>query len=1779
MTYHVLLYTDDPEYGGVAQYNHTILLGLASQGYRVTVAQSASNSPLIAQQREKGIQHHWINFDTSKEFGKTLTDSDSARLIFAQTQPDLIIFSDCSPVSNFAAKQAAIAAGIPYMIVIGFVAPYLAINFADYLERLSQQFAEAKAVIAVSQENLQLLYQLFGLPQNRGQVIHYGRPEQYFAPRNLAVRDRLRESVGIPSDGIVCFTAARLDPVKGFDFLLEAIARLKQSPIWQKLYFVWAGDGSLKTALLEAIQQLDVSDHVKVLGQRWDIDEWLDAVDIFVLPSQLEGMPLSIMEAMAKGIPVIASAVSGIPEELGETGQLLTDPKLNPETTIDELVSTIQTWVEQPNLIESLGIAGKQRAEQLFRETRMTQQTLEVVNRALLPAGDYVSPGFAIVRPDTAFPHLIKGNPDTCQWQYLRRHIPHNWYVDERQQMIGFLSRDEAHILYNNALQFKGKRALEIGCWLGWSACHLALAGVKLDVIDPVLDLPDIYESVTSSLTAAGVFDAVNLIPGFSPQAVEAIASEQQRKWSLIFIDGDHDAPAPLQDAMVCEPLAEPDAMIVFHDLASPDVAQGLDYFQQRGWNTLVYQTMQIMGIAWRGNVKPAQHRPDPEIEWELPNHLKHHPVSGVGENGSSGQNQNSDPADAVLSTVCSFVEQLKLPDIQPTQLDLSSRTQLAQLLQQGKELYIKGEFNQAIATFHQVTQFYPSAIAHHHLSTLYWQQGNIQQSVHHHALAHAINTAEPQQDQEFQAILATIRPYTLLSQERLYSLYQLAKQVCLDDIPGNFVECGTYKGGSAALLASVIRRYSLRPRLLYAFDTFSGMPDPIEADRHCGIPANETGLGAGELAAPIAENLNVVCQELGVSDIVIPVTGLFADTLPQAKSDISKIAFLHADGDWYESTMDIFQTLYDNVVSDGFIQIDDYGFWEGCRKAIHDFERLHNTSFSLQRIDDTGVWFRKTVIVDPNCNHWQTIRYAAQVSEKVGNFALAEKYTRTVLKLVPHLCQAEEMLQRLQSAVSKTTSQPLILGDIHSLEELQQLVKQHQENPNNLELTEKLIRIRWDIAQQWLQIPVDRLKDAYQGALGDAHRLIYGVEITGGSELKYHPLTETEQVFVEEISAQISQGSASDRYISYLLAAMLYCQAHQLTWNHDLDQLPDWLTHHYVMFMTEVQFLFREVGEADRYYHHMQQWVDYLHEQIHRQPDSPFWHKIAAHFTRAATFTPLCFTDRNLKDIYTKRAEIMVTSLKAQGCEIDYEFPERSPNRNKIRLGILAAHFTPQTETFSTLPAYKHLDREEFEIILFSTFSDQHRLERYCAGHADGLVLLPDELNAQVQLIREADLDILLVATNVTQYSNKIALLALHRLARVQMANNSSCTTTGMPHVDYFISGTLTEPEDAQQQYTERLLTIDGPAHCYDFATEANVRPTQPISRAALGIREDEVVYISGANFFKITPELETVWSKILAQVPDSRLILYPFNPNWVSSYPVIDAFRQRLRYTLAEHDVDETRVLILDPVPSYGDVKARLKLADVYLDSYPFSGATSLLDPLEIGLPTVVRDGNSFRSRMAAAFLHELQHPELIAANEEAYIQLAIALGRQPDLRQQKRQQIQAAMQKNPRFIDSHHHSAQMANLYQTAFHQHQAIAVQQEFRLRELNLLAFPNWNLPEEDLFQLLVDLFRVAIAHPQKDEMALLIYISDMDEVDADAAVSSVIMYLMTEESVEIDETGPEIVLVGALGETRWQELFPYVSGRVVLDNEDQKTIETVGADNLALFNWRTLVNG
>ncbi|WP_375470714.1 glycosyltransferase [uncultured Nostoc sp.] len=715
-----------------------------------------------------------------------------------------------------------------------------------------------------------------------------------------------------------------------------------------------------------------------------------------------------------------------------------------------------------------------------------------------------------------------------------------------------------------------------------------------------------------------------------------------------------------------------------------------------------------------------------------------------------------------------------------------------------------------------------------------------------------------------------------------------------------------------------------------------------------------------------------------------------------------------------------------------------------------------------------------------------------------------------------------------------------------------------------------QLQELRKQIAEECLNASDEQITDMYLSLLGKTHKMLVN------SSIKYESLTDEEQIFANDVVTSISQGFDRPKAIQNLLTAMLYCRADQLPLQHDLSCIPRWLFQDYLQFLFSSQVHFQEPSEADNYYYYMQGWINYLHTSILQNSDSQLWDKIVSHFTLISNFIPLYFNEHNLKDIYVKRAEIIESLLKVKGYEVDYEFADRPITRKKIRLGVLAAHFLPGSETFAYLPVYEYISRD-FEVILYSLNQTGHQLEQYCQSCANSFKLLPQDLVEQVNIIRADDLDILFIATNVTAVTNQICFLSMHRLARIQITSGGSVVTTGMRHIDYYISGTLTDPSAmAQQQYQEKLVKLEGTAHCFSYGNEEE-NVTVKVERESLGISEETVIFISGANFFKIIPELIDAWAKIISEVPNSVLVLLPFGPNWSNSYPK-KAFVNHLNKVFSKYGIPAGKLIVLDPqpVPKREEVKEYFKIADVYLDSFPFAGTTSLIEPLQVNLPVIARRGTSFRSAMGAAMVQTLDVPDLVPESEESYVQLAIALGNNPKLRQQKSAQIKEKMQANPSFLDSRSYSAKIGSLFQELFSKYLADTLSQNFRLGDINLIIFPDWLQSEDLLYQDLASVISTLTTHPDKSSLTLLIDTHNISEEEADMLLSSLTMNLLMEDDVNITE-GPEISLLSKMSDTQWKTLLPKIHTRIALATDNQSAIAQAKAENLPFCDVDSLI--
>jgi len=209
-----------------------------------------------------------------------------------------------------------------------------------------------------------------GVPQHRVTTVRSGIA-QGMAPSD-GEGTEVRERLGISNGDCVVGIVAHILPHKGYDDLIHALALVKEKVPHVRCMIV--GETPRKRflqRLLQLAERLSVRDRLTLAGVQEDVAPFLRAMDLFVLPSHTEGLPITILEAMAAGRPVIATSVGGIPEVVrdGETGLLV--PERDPRRLADAVLRLLET----PGLAKAMGEAGRKRIEEAFTLEREARQT------------------------------------------------------------------------------------------------------------------------------------------------------------------------------------------------------------------------------------------------------------------------------------------------------------------------------------------------------------------------------------------------------------------------------------------------------------------------------------------------------------------------------------------------------------------------------------------------------------------------------------------------------------------------------------------------------------------------------------------------------------------------------------------------------------------------------------------------------------------------------------------------------------------------------------------------------------------------------------------------------------------------------------------------------------------------------------------------------------------------------------------------------------------------------------------------------------------------------------------------------------------------------------------------------------------------------------------------------------------------------------------------------------------------------------------------------------
>ncbi len=196
---------------------------------------------------------------------------------------------------------------------------------------------------------------------------------------------------------------------------------------------------------------------------------------------------------------------------------------------------------------------------------------------------------------------------------------------------------------------------------------------------------------------------------------------------------------------------------------------------------------------------------------------------------------------------------------------------------------------------------------------------------------------------------------HTMIGRKRLENIQSCLESVLADNIIGDVIETGVWRGGATIFMRGILKAYEVTDRLVWVADSFEGLPRP-DPKKH---PA-DAGLNLHRIRqlAVSVETVQDNFSRYGLLDEQVRfLKGYFRETLPFAP--IQKLALLRLDGDLYESTMQSLTYLYPKVSPGGFVIVDDYHAIEPCRRAVHGYLDAHHLSVELQPVDWSAVYWR----------------------------------------------------------------------------------------------------------------------------------------------------------------------------------------------------------------------------------------------------------------------------------------------------------------------------------------------------------------------------------------------------------------------------------------------------------------------------------------------------------------------------------------------------------------------------------------------------------------------------------------------------------------------------------------------------------------------------------------------------------------------------------------------------------------------------------------------------
>lgn len=339
-----------------------------------------------------------------------------------------------------------------------------------------------------------------------------------------------------------------------------------------------------------------------------------------------------------------------------------------------------------------------------------------------------------------------------------------------------------------------------------------------------------------------------------------------------------------------------------------------------------------------------------------------------------------------------------------------------------------------------------------------------------------------------------------------------------------------------------------------------------------------------------------------------------------------------------------------------------------------------------------------------------------------------------------------------------------------------------------------------------------------------------------------------------------------------------------------------------------------------------------------------------------------------------------------------------------RIRIGVLSPDFREHLNAYLLRPLFDLLDRKRFELHAYSLAADDgsaiRKQVRLAADAFFDLQSLSDQDAAR--LIRNNDIDILLDAAGHTT-GGRFAIAA-QRPARLHVNYLGFSSSLASRRIDYAIVDRIVGGEDAE--WTESRVFLPDTHFLYDFRP---LPPQAKVYRREYGLPEDMFVYCAFHRAEKISPDVFDLWMRILRQVPRSVL--------WFRALSTQTA--RNLRARAAEHGVDAGRLTFAPFEPSHDPrYLARHTLGDLMLDSIHHNAMTSACDALGMGLPLLTLRGSAMASRAGESLVRAAGLPELVAIDQDDYVNQAVRLASQPGTLMKLRERLRASRRTAPLF-----------------------------------------------------------------------------------------------------------------------------------------------------------------